>query len=104
MTDLVSLIRFELGYTKELNLFSAEVNVKFQDWIFKKNAGHGQFAEEQTQWLRMIRDHIVTSLSITKDDLENAPFDDYGGLSKFYRLFGNEYEEILEEINVALAA
>jgi type I restriction enzyme R subunit len=104
LTDLVSLIRFELGYTKELNLFSAEVNVKFQDWIFKKNAGHGQFAEEQTQWLRMIRDHIVTSLSITKDDLENAPFDDYGGLGKFYRLFGNEYEEILEEINVALAA
>jgi type I restriction enzyme R subunit len=104
LTDLVSLIRFELGYTQELNLFSAEVNVKFQDWIFKKNAGHGQFTEEQTQWLRMIRDHIVTSLSITKDDLENAPFDDYGGLGKFYRLFGNEYESILEEINVALAA
>jgi type I restriction enzyme R subunit len=52
----------------------------------------------------MIRDHIVTSLSITKDDLENAPFDDIGGLGKFYRVFGNEYENILNEINVALAA
>jgi type I restriction enzyme R subunit len=104
LTDIVSLIRFELGYTKELDLYAAEVNLKFRDWMLSKNAGYKQFTEEQTQWLRMIRDHISVSLSITKDDLDLAPFDNEGGLGKFYQLFGNKYEEILTEINVALAA
>jgi len=104
LTDIVSIIRFELGYSKELDLYAAEVNLKFRDWMLKKNAGYSQFTEEQTQWLRMIRDHIAVSLSVTKDDLDLAPFDDEGGLGKFYQLFGHKYEEVLEEINEALAA
>ena len=104
LTDIVSLIRFELGYSKELDLYAAEINLKFRDWMLKKNAGYNQFSEEQTQWLRMIRDHIAVSLSITKDDLDLAPFDNEGGLGKFYQLFGSKYEEVLEEINEALAA
>jgi type I restriction enzyme R subunit len=104
LTDIVSIIRFELSYTKELNLYSAEVNLKFRDWMLKKNAGYNPFTEEQTQWLRMIRDHIAASFSITKDDLDLDPFGGQGGLGKFYQLFGNNYEKILEEINVALAA
>ena len=104
LTDIVSLIRFELGYSKELDLYAAEVNLKFRDWMLKKNAGYNQFTEEQTQWLRMIRDHIAVSLSITKDDLNLDPFGEKGGLGKFYQLFGNKYEEILEEINLALVA
>jgi type I restriction enzyme R subunit len=104
LTDIVSLIRFELGYTKELNLFSTEVNLRFQKWTFKKQEGTFKFTEEQIHWLRMIRDHIAVSLSITKDDLDLDPFGEQGGLGKFYQLFGNRYEEILEEINGALAA
>ena len=104
LTDIVSIIRFELGYTKELDLYAAEINLKFRDWMLKKNAGYSQFTEEQTQWLRMIRDHIAVSLSVTKDDLDLDPFGEQGGLGKFYQLFGNRYEEILEEINEALAA
>ena len=104
LTDIVSLIRFELGYSKELDLYAAEINLKFRDWMLKKNAGFNQFSEEQTQWLRMIRDHIAVSLSITKDDLDLAPFDNEGGLGKFYQLFGSGYEKVLEEINEALAA
>jgi type I restriction enzyme R subunit len=52
----------------------------------------------------MIRDHIAVSLSVTKDDLNLDPFGEQGGLGKFYQLFGNKYEELLEEINEALAA
>jgi len=104
LTDIVSLIRFELGYSKELDLYAAEVNLKFRDWMLKKNAGYNQFSEEQTQWLRMIRDHIAVSLSVTKNDLDLDPFGEQGGLGKFYQLFGNKYEEILDEINKALAA
>ena len=104
LTDIVSLIRFELGYTQELDLYAAEVNLKFRDWMMKKNAGNIHFTEEQTQWLRLIRDHIAVSLSVTKDDLDLDPFGEQGGLGRFYQLFGNKYEDILEEVNEALAA
>jgi type I restriction enzyme R subunit len=105
LTDIVSLIRFELGgHTEELHLFSAEVNLRFQRWTFKKQEGTFKFTDEQMQWLRMIRDHIATSLSVSKDDLDLDPFGENGGLGKFYQLFGNKYEEILRDINEALIA
>jgi type I restriction enzyme R subunit len=102
LADVVSLIRFQLGQTTELRLFSDEINLRFRDWMLVKNAGHGQFTEEQTEWLRMVRDHIATSMSITVDNLDYTPFDARGGRGKFYQLFGNEYENILIEMNSAL--
>ena len=104
LADIVSLIRYELGQIDNLNIFSAEVNLKFQTWVFNKNSGHGQFTEEQMEWLRMIRDHIAVSAHIEADDLDLTPFDKKGGLGKFYQLFGDEYEQILEEMNYALVA
>lgn len=104
LADIVTLIRYELGQTSELNLFSAEVNIKFRDWVFKKNAGHVQFTEEQMAWLRMIKEHIAISAHIETDDLEYTPFDSKGGLGKFYQLFGEDYETILEEMNYELVA
>lgn len=104
LADIVSLIRYELGQIDSLNIFSAEVNLKFQTWVFNKNSGHGQFTEEQMEWLRMIRDHIAVSAHIEADDLDLTPFDKKGGLGKFYQLFGDEYEQILEEMNYALVA
>ena len=89
--------------------FSAEVNENFKKWVFEKNAGGGsrsQFTDEQMDWLRMIKEHITTSLSIKPEDLELAPFDAYGGLAKFYQLFEQTYGyiKILNEMNVALIA
>jgi type I restriction enzyme R subunit len=55
-------------------------------------------------WLRMIRDHVATSMSITVDDLNLSPFDNVGGLGKFYELFGDGYDKLLEEISFALVA
>ncbi|MDR0500898.1 MAG: DEAD/DEAH box helicase family protein [Coriobacteriales bacterium] len=102
LADIVSLIRFQLGQTGELRLFADEVNLRFRDWMLAKNAGHGQFTEAQTEWLRMVRDFIATSMSITVDDLDYTPFDAHGGRGRFYKLFGNEYENILNEMNYAL--
>ena len=44
------------------------------------------------------------SLSIEEDDLELAPFDNKGGLGKYYELFGAQYLNIMNELNVALIA
>ena len=104
ITDLISIIRFEMGYADTLTPFADKVNYNFMQWTFKKNAGHIQFTEEQMDWLRLIKDHIVASLSILPEDLELTPFDRKGGLLGFYDAFGNEYEKILQEMNEELVA
>ena len=104
ITDLISMIRFEMGYADTLMPFADKVNYNFMQWTFKKNAGHIQFTEEQMEWLRLIKDHIAASLSILPEDLDLTPFDRKGGLLGFYDAFGESYEQILQEMNVALVA
>lgn len=104
LTDLISIIRFEMGYTDNLSPFADKVNYNFMQWTFRKNTGAVHFTEEQMEWLRMIKDHIITSLSILPEDLDLTPFDRCGGLAAFYREFGDEYESILNEMNVELVA
>lgn len=104
LTDLISIIRFEMGYADTLTPFADKVNYNFMQWTFRKNAGHIQFTEEQMEWLRLIKDHIATSLSILPEDLDLTPFDRKGGLLGFYDAFGDGYEQILQEMNVGLVA
>ncbi|GBU20435.1 type I restriction endonuclease [Fibrobacteres bacterium R8-0-B4] len=104
LADLVSLVRFQLGQTKELITFSSETARRFQSWTFEKQKGTLKFTDEQMEWLRMLRDHIAASMSVTTEDLELSPFNNNGGLGKFYELFGSDYENILNEMNYALMA
>lgn len=104
LTDLISIIRFEMQQTNELTPFADRVNYNFKQWTFSKNAGYSQFTEEQMEWLRMIKDHIISSLSILPDDLDFTPFDHKGGLLGFYETFGDNYKTILNEMNIALVA
>jgi len=104
LSDIISLIRFELKLDETLEPYSEVVNSKFKDWVFKRNAGPVQFTEEQMEWLRMIKDHITSSVRIEKGDFELFPFVDVGGLGKFYQLFGGETEKLIEEINKELFA
>ncbi|GHT16725.1 type III restriction endonuclease subunit R [Planctomycetales bacterium] len=104
LADIISLVRFQLGQITFLTPFSTDVARRFQLWTFEKQKGTLKFTEEQMDWLRMLRDHIAASMSITPEHLDLSPFDSRGGLGKFYELFGNEYESILNEINYALLA
>lgn len=104
LTDLISIIRFEIGAMDELTSFADRVNANFKEWTFRKNAGYSQFTEEQMEWLRLIKDHIISSLSILDEDLDYTPFDHKGGLLGFYEAFGDNYKNILNEMNVALVA
>ena len=104
LADLISIIRFEMGYADHLAPFADKVNYNFMQWTLRRNAGAVHFSEEQMEWLRMIKDHIATSLSIETSDLELSPFDRKGGLGRFYDVFGDRYEAILEEMNMELVA
>ncbi|MBS1744936.1 MAG: DEAD/DEAH box helicase family protein [Bacteroidetes bacterium] len=102
---LVSLLRRISGVDATLIDYSNKVDLNFRDWILKKNAGqHNRFTEEQMQWLRMIKDHIATSIHLDADDLDYTPFDAEGGKGKMWQLFGEQMDEIINELNEALAA
>ena len=104
LTALVSLIRRITNIDDTLTSFEQTVNRNFQKWVFDKQAGPLKFSEEQMTWLRMIKDHVISSVHIEKDDLDYAPFDGKGGIGKMHQLFGDEMDPIIDEMNGALAA
>ncbi len=104
LSDLISIIRFEMGYTENLAPFADRVNYNFMQWTLRRNAGAVHFTDEQMEWLRLVKDHIAVSLSIETSDLDLNPFDRKGGLGRFYEVFGDKYEAILMEMNIELVA
>ena len=105
LTALVSLVRHVCGIDAKLSAFDSVVNANFQRWILRQNAGnHKRFTPEQIEWLRMIKDHIISSYHLDLDDLDYTPFDAQGGRGKMYQLFGSEMEKIIEELNEILVA
>jgi len=103
LTALVSLIRRACGIDATLAPFSDTVRRNYRDWILRKNAGQ-PMTKPQLAWLELIRDHIMTSFHLERDDLDYAPFDAQGGLGKMYSLFGDRMDSIIDELNQALTA
>ena len=105
LTALVALIRRVCGIDATLSPYSETVRRNFQNWIMTHHSGSGEkFNEEQMDWLRMIRDHIVTSFHLGRDDLDMAPFDGKGGMGQMYKLFGDRMDDVIDELNEVLAA
>jgi len=102
LTNIVSILRFELGEANILEPFPETVEAKFEKWISEQEASGRAFSQEQKEWLRMIKDHIASSLDIEVEDLENVPFNRKGGAFKAYELFGEELVGIMEELSEVL--
>ena len=105
LVALVSLVRHVTGIDSVLTPYDKTVDSNFKRWIFGKHSGAGKkFNEEQMAWLRMIKDHVATSFHLDIDDLNYTPFDAKGGAGKMQQLFGRDMNQIIEEMNEALAA
>ena len=103
LTLLVALIRRASGLDERLADYADTVRRNFQTWVMARHAGAGEkFNETQMAWLHMIRDHMIGSYHIERDDLEMAPFDAQGGLGRMYQLFGAQMDEVMAELNEAL--
>jgi type I restriction enzyme, R subunit len=101
---LVSLVRKVAGMDDTLTSFDKTVDKNFQNWIFRKQAGTLKYTEEQVQWLRMIKDYIVASFHVDREDFELDPFNKKGGLGKMWQLFGEETDSLINELNESLVA
>ncbi len=101
---LVALIRRACGIDAKVSPYSETVRRNFQNWIMTRHSGSGEkFNEEQMAWLRMIREHIISSFHLDRDDLDMAPFDGKGGMGRMYNLFGDRMNSVIDELNEALA-
>ena len=101
----MALIRRACGIDATLSPYSETVRRNFQNWIMTRHSGSGEkFNEAQMEWLRMIRDHVITSFHLDRDDLDMAPFDGKGGLGQMYKLFGDRMDSVIDELNEVLAA
>ena len=96
-TDLISLIRFAIGESYFLEPFRVTVNRNFEEWLEGRT-----FTSEQLYWLKLIRDHITTSLDIRMADFEYAPFAELGNGAKVYQLFGDDLDNILKDLTEKL--
>ena len=98
-TDIIPLIRFAIGESNFLEPFSVTVNRNFEEWLDGR-----EFTSEQLDWLKLIREHITTSLDIQMSDFEFTPFTERGNGAKVYQLFGDELDDILKNLTEKLVS
>lgn len=105
LSDIIALVKFAIDLDSELKPFADQVDAKFKKWIFRHNAQRASsFSAEQTEWLRLIKDHIAASAGIARDDFDYSPFADKGGLQKAWGLFEHELDSVMNELNQELVA
>jgi len=104
LTDIISLIRFTIGEETVLEPFPETVNRRFADWLARQREAGREFTPEQMEWLQMIKQHIATSVKVTVDDFELTPFQEKGGAVKASKVFGQQLDEIMDELNEVLVA
>jgi type I restriction enzyme R subunit len=104
LTDIVSLVRFAVHKDDELVPFGDHVRERFAQWLTQQREHGRAFTPEQQRWLEMMRDHIATSVEMTVEDFDLAPFAEEGGLGRAGQVFGNDLQSVLAELNGALAA
>ncbi len=100
LTDIISLIRFTIGEEAILEPFPETVNRRFADWLLQQKKAERNFTTEQIEWLRMIKEHIATSVKVTVDDFELTPFQEKGGAVKAGKVFGQQLVKLLEELDL----
>ena len=98
-TDIISLVRFTIDESAFLEPYSVTVNRNFDEWLTDKD-----FTREQRTWLRLIRDHIATSLDIRMEDFEYTPFAELGNGVKVYQLFGDDLDDTLANLTEKLVS
>lgn len=104
VTDLIALIRYELGLDQELRPYRSVVEERFRGWLRRQEQGGARFTMDQLWWLERIKDVIAVSVEITPDDLDGTPFTEHGGIDGFAATFGDRAADLIPELNQELSA
>jgi type I restriction enzyme R subunit len=104
LVDVIALVRHALEPASPLEPFKLTVEERYRAWLAEREASGAAFGPEQRKWLDAIKDHIASSLAIEADDFDLAPFAQLGGLGRAHELFGDRLAEIMDDLNLRLAA
>jgi type I restriction enzyme, R subunit len=100
LVDIISMVKHAARDQEPLLNASERVHRAFETVTSEK-----QFSVEQQKWLDRIRDHLVENLSIDRDDFENVPvFTRFGGWGRANKTFDNQLDNIINDLNEAIAA
>ena len=100
MADVISLVKH--AATEESPLLSAEERVTAALARLEKKL---TLSTEQQQWLTLIREHLVKSLSLSEEDFDNQPiFANRGGAARARKLFPHQLPTLIRRINEEVAA
>ena len=104
VTDLISLLRLEAGLDDALTPYAEQVEARYTNWLMRQEQRGVRFTETQRWWLDKMMQIIASSAELDADDLENAPFNERGGIDGALRDLGDNAGDIIEELNRELAA
>ena len=104
LVDLVAIVRHAIEPGGPLVPVAEQVKTRYREWLAEKEHLGQTFTTEQRKWLDAIKDHIASSLRIERDEFEDVPFNQWGGLGGVYRAFGEDLDPLLDELNERLAA
>lgn len=100
LADIISMVKHAVDEQQAILTAEERVNKA----IAEINNLHN-FKDEQLNWLNLISEHLVTNLTIDEDDFEYQPiFSDKGGKVKAKRIFGNQFQPLIAELNYKIAA
>lgn len=98
-TDLISLVRFAWEQEPVLQPFEDHVRSRYAQWLQSKQAAGVNFTADQMAWLDKMRDYVIASGSVDREHLDADNV-----LGPMYRVFGEQLEPLMNELNLALAA
>ncbi len=104
LTNLIQLVRFELGFDKELRDFGGVANSRFELWKGRQIKKGIDFSPAQLDFLTHIKDYIITNAYLAHDDIQglNDAYGDTNGIFVAKALFGERFSALLDELNLAL--
>lgn len=105
LTNLIQLVRFELGFDDELRDFASVANSRFELFKGRQIKKGIEFNSDQLDFLSQIKDYIIANAYLANDDLQgfNDACGDTNGIFVAKALFGEQdFAPLLDELNLAL--
>ncbi len=98
--DIISMVKHAAKETEPLLSPDERVNKAIE----KVTEGKA-LNDEQQKWMEYIKEHLKQNMTLGEEDFNEVPvLSDRGGLSKFKKVFADEYNNLITEINRAIAA
>ena len=100
LVDIISMVKHAAKESEPLLTAAERVGKVFDALTAGKS-----FTPDQLVWLTRIREHLIVSLSIDRDDFEAIPvLSDAGGWGRANKVFDGKLGELVKTLNEALAA